>query len=142
MPLSNFTGGEVFRGGVSLGRVNRVMRAGAEIWVRPAAANAGVGAAAPIMLVGNSLPIGLSSMWWGGTTGTSDGNTQHTIADQFRADYAGPISRGIGDGTQIGPQINTKMLWDRPEGDWSANNDPRRDLAGYAGGAMLRPPTR
>ncbi len=103
----------------------------------PAAPNAGVGTDAPIMLVGNSLPIGLSTMWWGGATGTTDGNTQHTVAGQFRADYAGPISRGIGDGTQIGPAVTTKMLWDRPEGDWGANNDPRRDLAGYAGGAML-----
>ena len=42
-----------------------------------AAPNAGVGSAAPIMLVGNSLPIGLSSMWWGGSTGTTDGGTPH-----------------------------------------------------------------
>ena len=103
----------------------------------PVYSNAGVGTAAPILLTGNSLPIGLSTMWWGGTTGATDGNTQHTVAGQLRSDYAGPISRGIGDGTQIGPQINTTALWDRAEGDWSANNDPRRDLAGYAGGAMV-----
>lgn len=103
----------------------------------PAAPNTGVGSDAPIMLVGNSLPIGISSMWWGGADGTTEGNTQHSIATQFRADYAGPILRGIGDGTQIGPAITTRMLWDRAEGDWGANNDPRRDLAGYAGGAMV-----
>ena len=103
----------------------------------PALPNAGVGADAPIMLVGNSLPIGMSSMWWGGLDGTTDGGTQHTVANQFRSDYAGSISRGIGDGTQIGPHITTRMLWDRAEGDWGTNNDPRRDLASYAGGAMI-----
>ncbi len=39
--------------------------------------------------------------------------------------------------TQIGPQITTKMLWDHPEGDWGANNDQRRELPLYSGGAML-----
>lgn len=102
-----------------------------------AAPNAGVGSAAPIMLVGNSLPIGLSSMWWGGSTGTTDGGTPHTVAAQFRADYTGPIDRGIGDGSMIGPQITTQMLWDRPEGEWGGYDDPRRDMAAYAGGAMV-----
>ena len=101
------------------------------------APNAGVGAGAPIMLVGSSLPIGLSTMWWGGPDGTADGGYQHTVADQFRADYSGPISRGIGDSAQIGPHITTRDLWDRAEADWGANNDPRRDLASYAGGAMV-----
>ncbi len=110
---------------------------GAQGSTAPALSNAGVGASAPIMLVGNSLPIGLSTLWWGGADGTTDGSLQHTVAVPFRTDYSGPISRGIGDGTQIGPQITTRMLWDRPEGDWSANNDPRRDLSSYAGGALL-----
>ncbi|MFV0409079.1 MAG: hypothetical protein ACK5LJ_05090 [Paracoccus sp. (in: a-proteobacteria)] len=105
--------------------------------VLPPPANAGIGTAAPIMLVGNSLPIGMSSMWWGGPDGTAEGAYNHTVALNFREDYAGSIDRGIGDGTQIGPQITTQMLWDRDEGDWGADNDPRRDLGLYAGGAML-----
>lgn len=97
----------------------------------PVIPNLGVGTDAALMLIGNSLPFGVSEMWWGGPDGTYEGAYGHTVATPFRVDYEGNIDRGIGKGYVIGPTISTQILWDRSEGDWSENDDPRRDLALY-----------
>lgn len=138
MPALDFTGGTVFRAGVNLGQVQRIIRAGADLWVRPSG-DALDPATSDIMFVSNSL---VSNRIEGNSYESGTFGPVYPWADDFRPEYAGGAGTANSPGYLFQPSTpllgsdnngsKTKNRWDQPDTFWSENCDPRRDLAGVA----------
>lgn len=138
--LNNTTA--IYRGGQ---QIARLFRGVSEIWTETAFANLGVGTDTPIMFLGNSQPISLSYMWWGGPGGDEQGTNSHTIWSSTRGDYAGAVSTaagsvtlpGIGLATKIGINVLTQEIQNTFSGEWGDYGDPVNDAGSFDGGALL-----
>lgn len=132
MPTINLGNASVFRGGVDLGPVQRVLRAGVEIWSRPAPTGLDP-ATSTFMILPNSKT---SNRHQGRAWENGQSSQPYSWPADFRPEWTGgagsgylaePFSAAIGSDTG---GSYTKARWDQPDTFWSAGTDPRRDLSG------------